>query len=65
MVEGWFVYIRSGERLIRAAVKVGVTNAEFAEITDGLYPGDVVAPKPVMKLWLEELQAIRDGADND
>ncbi len=64
-VEGWFVYTKSGERLIRAAVKVGVMNDEFAEITDGLYAGDVVALKPVMKLWLAELQAIRGGADND
>ena len=64
-VEGWFVYTKSGDRLIRAAVKVGVMNDEFAEITDGLYAGDIVALKPVMKLWLAELQAIRGGADND
>jgi hypothetical protein len=64
-VEGWFVYTKSGDRLMRAAVKVGVMNDDFAEITDGLYAGDVVALKPVMKLWLAELQAIRGGADND
>jgi hypothetical protein len=64
-VEGWFVYTKSGDRLIRAEVKLGATNEAYAEIADGLYAGDVVVLKPVMKLWLAELQAIRGGADND
>ena len=59
--EGSFVYTVSGERFVRAAVKVGAANDEFAEITDGLYAGDQVAAKPVMTLWLAELQVVRGG----
>jgi hypothetical protein len=60
-LEGDFVYTVSGERLVRTAVKVGVLNDKFAEITDGLYEGDKVAVKPAMTLWLAELQSIRGG----
>jgi hypothetical protein len=60
-LEGDFVYTVSGERLVRTAVKVGVLNDEFAEITDGLFEGDKVAVKPAMTLWLAELQSIRSG----
>jgi hypothetical protein len=60
-VEGSFVYTVSGERFVRAAVKIGVLNDEFAEITDGLYAGDQVVTQPVMMLWLAELQSIRGG----
>jgi multidrug efflux pump subunit AcrA (membrane-fusion protein) len=59
--EGNFVYTVSGERFVRAAVKLGVVNGEFAEVADGLYAGDQIALKPVMTLWLAELQAIRGG----
>ena len=59
--EGNFVYTVSGERFVRAAVKVGVLNDEFVEITDGLYAGDQVAAQPVMTLWLAELQSLRGG----
>ena len=59
--EGNFVYTVSGERFVRAAVKVGVLNDEFVEITDGLYTGDQVAAQPVMTLWLAELQFLRGG----
>lgn len=60
-VEGHFVYTVSGERLVRAPVKVGAINHEFVEITDGLYAGDQIAVQPVMTLWLAELQSIRGG----
>ena len=59
--EGNFIYTVSGERFVRAAVKVGALNDEFVEITDGLYAGDQVASQPVMTLWLVELQSLRGG----
>lgn len=59
--EGKFVYTVSGEHLIRAGVKTGVMNDENVEITDGLYSGDKIVVKPVMTLWMAELQSIRGG----
>lgn len=59
--EGDFVYTVSGEKFVRAPVKLGIVNHEFAEITDGLFAGDQIAVKPVMTLWLAELQSIRGG----
>ncbi len=46
---------------MRAAVKLGAVNGEFAEVADGLYAGDQVVVKPVMTLWLSEIQALRGG----
>lgn len=59
--EGDFVYTLSGDRFVRAAVKLGVVNHEFAEVTDGLLDGDKIVVRPVMTLWLAELQSIRGG----
>lgn len=59
--EGDFVYTVSGEHFMRARVKLGSINPEFAEVTDGLYAGDQVVVQPVMTLWLAELQSIRGG----
>lgn len=59
--EGDFVYTVSGEKFVRTPVKLGVVNHEFVEITDGLFAGDQIAVKPVMTLWLAELQSIRGG----
>lgn len=59
--DGDFVYTVSGEAFTRAAVKLGAVNAEFAEITDGLYTGDQVVVHPAMTLWLSEIQALRGG----
>jgi multidrug efflux pump subunit AcrA (membrane-fusion protein) len=59
--EGKFVYTVSGEHFVRTAVKTGVVNDQFGEITDGLYGGDKVAVTPVMTLWMAELQSIRGG----
>lgn len=59
--EGDFVYTVSGEHFVRAPVKLGVVNREFAEVTDGLYAGDQVVVQPVMTLWMAELQSLRGG----
>jgi len=58
---GDFVYTASGERFVRAAVKVGMVNHEFAEVTDGLFEGDKIVVNPVMTLWMAELQSLRGG----
>lgn len=59
--EGTFAYTVNGEAYLRTAVKVGALNEQFAEITDGLYPGDEVVSAPVMSLWMAELQVLRGG----
>ena len=59
--EGTFVYTVSGDRFVRAPVKLGVVNHEFAEVIDGLYAGDQIAVHPVATLWMAELQSIRGG----
>jgi hypothetical protein len=59
--EGNFVYTVSGEHFMRAPIKLGSINPEFAEVTDGLYAGDQIVIEPVMTLWMAELQSIRGG----
>ncbi len=59
--EGQFAYTVSGEHFVRTAVKTGVSNEEFVEITDGLYAGDQVVAQPVLSLWLTELAAVKGG----
>jgi hypothetical protein len=59
--EGDFVYTVSGDHFMRAPVKLGIVNHEFAEVTDGLYAGDQIVVQPVMTLWLAELQSLRGG----
>lgn len=59
--EGNFVYAVSGEHFVRTAVKIGMINDQFVEISDGLYAGDQVVATPVMTLWMAELQSIRGG----
>lgn len=59
--EGQFAYTASGEHFIRTAVKTGISNDEFVEITDGLYAGDQVVAQPVMSLWLTELASVKGG----
>lgn len=58
---GTFVYVPNERFFFRTAVKTGAENEEFVEITDGLYAGDSVVKKPVMMLWLAELQAVNGG----
>lgn len=59
--EGDFIYTASADFLIRAAVKLGRTDSEFAEITEGLYAGDKVVVRPVMTLWMTELHNVNGG----
>lgn len=59
--EGDFVYTVSGDHFMRAPVKLGVVNHEFAEVTDGFYAGDQIVVQPVMTLWMAELQSLRGG----
>lgn len=59
--DGHSVFTVSGEHLTRTPVKVGARNAEFVEITDGLYAGDQVVVQPVMSLWMTELAAVKGG----
>jgi hypothetical protein len=59
--EGDFVYTLSGAHYVRTQVKLGTSNREFAEVTEGLYAGDRIVVQPVMTLWMAELQSIRGG----
>ncbi len=60
-VEGHFVYVVNGKHFLRTAVAIGRSGGDRIEITDGLYPGDVVVKSPVRPLWYAELQALRGG----
>ncbi len=60
--EGTFVYVQNGKHFFRTAIKVGIEEKEFVEITDGLYAGDQVVQQAVLPLWLAELQAVKGGA---
>ncbi len=59
--DGLSVYTVSGEHLVRTAIKIGNTNADFVEVKDGLYAGDKVVQQPVMPLWMAELAAVKGG----
>jgi hypothetical protein len=59
--EGYFAYVVNGDRIIRAKIGIGGQDGHVAEVTEGLYFGDRVALRPIMALWLAELQAIRGG----
>ncbi len=58
---GKFAYVQNGGHLLRSPITVGAENAEYAEITDGIYAGDVVAANPVETLYLIELRATKGG----
>ncbi len=58
---GTFVFVANGDSLLRTAVKVGASDGNFVEITDGLYSGDVVAASAVEQLWLTELRLTKGG----
>jgi hypothetical protein len=60
-LEGTFVYAVNGEAYFRVAVKAGVEAGGWAEIAEGLYPGDQVVTTPVQTLWLIELRATKGG----
>lgn len=59
--EGTFVYTVNGNAYFRTTVKVGVEAEGVVEIPDGLLVGDSVVTKPVEKLWLIELRAVKGG----
>jgi multidrug efflux pump subunit AcrA (membrane-fusion protein) len=58
---GTFVYVVNSGAYLRTPVKVGARSADFIEITDGLYAGDVVVVTPVDQLWLAELRLTKGG----
>lgn len=58
---GKFAYVENSGNFLRTPVSTGAENADFIEITDGLYSGDVVASKPVETLYLIELRATKGG----
>ena len=58
---GKFAFIQNGDYLLRTAITTGAENADYAEITDGVYAGDVVATNPVETLYLIELRATKGG----
>lgn len=58
---GTFVYVVNSGAYLRTPVKVGARSADFIEITDGLYAGDVVVVTPVDQLWLTELRLTKGG----
>ena len=60
-MEGDFVYTTSEDYLIRAAVKLGRMDGEFAEVTEGVYVGDKVVVHPVTTLWMTELHNVNGG----
>jgi hypothetical protein len=58
---GKFAFVENGDYLLRTAIITGAENADYAEITDGIYAGDVVATNPVETLYLIELRATKGG----
>lgn len=58
---GKFAFVQNGDYLLRTAITTGAENTDYAEITDGIYAGDVVATKPVETLYLIELRATKGG----
>ncbi len=58
---GDFVYLENGAHFARVAVKVGRTDGEFTEVTDGLLAGDKVVVQSVMTLWMTELHNVNGG----
>ena len=58
---GKFTFVQNGDYLLRTFITTGAENAEYAEITDGIYAGDVVVTKPVETLYLIELRATKGG----
>ncbi|MCI0666370.1 MAG: hypothetical protein L0220_35425, partial [Acidobacteria bacterium] len=58
---GKFAFVQNGDYLLRTPITTGAESADYVEITDGLYAGDVVAVKPVETLYLIELRATKGG----
>lgn len=62
---GTFVYVVNGGAYLRTAIKTGADDADWVEVTDGLYAGDVVVTAAAQKLWLTELRLTKGGGDID
>ncbi len=58
---GRFVFVENGKFLLRTPVTTGAESADYIEIADGLYAGDVVATQPVETLYLIELRSTKGG----
>jgi hypothetical protein len=58
---GKFAFVQNGDYLLRTPITTGAENADYAEITDGIYEGDIVATHPVETLHLIELRATKGG----
>lgn len=58
---GKFVFVENGRFLLRTPVTTGAESADYIEIADGLYAGDVVATQPVETLYLIELRSTKGG----
>jgi hypothetical protein len=56
-----FVYTVNGSHFGRTPVKVGARSDGWAEITDGLYAGDVVVARGGEEMWMIELCALKGG----
>jgi multidrug efflux pump subunit AcrA (membrane-fusion protein) len=59
--EGTFAYVVNGNYFFRTPIKTGAENADFIEVKEGLYAGDQIVSKPIMTLWVAELQVIKGG----
>jgi len=55
---GDFVYVADGEFLKRLPVKVGAEDDVWAEILDGVSPGQAVVTHGALSLWLLELSEV-------
>lgn len=58
---GTFAYVVNGSSYLRTPVTVGAQSADFIEVTDGIYAGDIVVASPVDQLWLAELRLTKGG----
>lgn len=59
--EGSFAYVDNGGWTVRTEVETGAEAEGMVEIVDGLYFGDRIVTKPVMALWMTELQLLKSG----
>jgi len=58
---GDFVFVERGGRFVRTPVEVGAVGSEHVGIVKGVKPGDVVASKGTVDLWLIELRFTKGG----
>jgi len=58
---GPFAYVKDGDFLKRTPIKIGASNGEFVEVTEGLYEGDEIAVTAVQALYITELRATKGG----